>query len=224
MRKTGLWTAIIAALAIFGCTNDASEPDPQPEDIPPFVWLDDLFVSEVDEDGITKTNFRTNDVRYWDYEGTTIWTTWGEMGTIFDSRTVRMAKSSGFSGGGYGVVFCKSEHEIEGVETHAMLVVMINNQRQYIIGKKVGGIFIDFGWWKTTPYLNMGAGATNEITIFYDENNQEYCLEINRREIERFSDDNFPVLRSGRNGYIVVITPFDNFPASWININFWEKR
>jgi len=222
------WCAVITVLLFFtGCPQwHTPERDPLPEEPPPFSWSDELFASEKIEDGLTLTNFKTNDLKYWTHEGATVWTVWGETGTVFNSRKVSMSKPIGFSGGGYGIVFCHNIHDIDGESVPVMLVVMINNSEQYIIGKAVGGVFTDFGWWKSTPHLRHGAGSLNEIIVIYEEDIEKYCLIINGNIIERFSDDNddYPVLRSGRNGYIAVITPFDNFPVSGIDIYFWEKK
>jgi hypothetical protein len=49
-------------------------------------------------------------------------------------------------------------------------------------------------------------------------------LEINGYEIERFRDEGEPSLSVGRNGYIVVITPYDKFPESGIDVYFVERR
>jgi len=215
---------ILTSLFLTGCLGEyLPESIADLYETPPFTWSYELFESTITEDGYTRTIFRTNDVKYWTLEGSTIWTVWGEAEAVFTSRTVRMSKSSGFSTGGYGIVFCHGEHEIEGYKKHAMLVVMINNNRQYIIGKAVGGVFTDFGWWRTTPHLDSG-GAPNLVTVTYDEEAEKFRLIINGHEVDQFSDNDFPVLRSGRNGYIAVITPFDNFPFTGINISFLEDK
>ena len=206
-----------------GCKDNYTPvPQSSPENQPQFILSNDLYVSEEIDGGLTKTTFTTNDTKYLSYEGMTMWTVWGEDVINFSSRTVKMAKSEGYSGGGYGIVFCHDEYEVEGNNKHAMLIVMINNDGQYIIGKAVGGVFTDFGWWKSTPHLKKGLGISNELKVIYEED--KYCLIINGEEVERFRDDEEPCLRNGKNGYIVVITPFDNFPASRVNVYFFEER
>ena len=224
MRYAIGWMVMIVSLLLIGCPDSYTpERKPPAEDMPPFLWGDELFVSEDVGGGLTRTVFRTNDKQYWTYEGMTMWTVWGDGEDIFDSRTVTMGKSTGYSGGGYGIVFCHGEYEVEEKLTLAMLVVMVNNEGQYIIGKAIGGIFNDIGWWKSTPYLHRGTGATNELTMSYEKENGEYCLTINGYEIERFRDDSAPALRKGKNGYIAVITPFDKFPESGIDVYYLEK-
>jgi len=225
VRLVKILTAMAAALILASCpTGYMPERTEYPETPPPYFHAEELFASEDYGDGMTRTVFKTNDVKYWTLEGLTMWTVWGEGEAEFGRRTVRIAKVRGYSGGGYGMVFCHGEYNIGGKKTPAMLMVMINSDGYYIIGKVQGGIFKDFGWWKTTPYINKSAGYLNEITVSYEKENGEYILEINGIEIERFRDDNEPALRGGRNGYVVVITPFDKFPDSGIDVYFLEER
>jgi len=224
MRFLNIFAIIISAIIVTSCIDPNHSRQPEREEIPPPIWSDELFEPEVGEGGITTTVFRTNDPRHWNQEGSTTWTVWGDTETVFNSRTVSMAKTSGDPRGGFGIVFCQGDHEINGRLFPAMLVVMINTVGEYIIGKATGGVFTDFSWWQSTPHLNRGLGSSNEITVTYDEDNGQFILIINGHEIERFRDDNEPRLRNGRNGYITVITPFDNFPVTGINILFWENK
>ena len=220
-----IFPLIAAIILIIGCSDmHLSRDNIFPEDLPPFIRVEELFESERDENGITRTTFSTNDRRFWTLEGMTIWTVWGDSDAPFTSRTVMMSKPNGFYGGGYGLVICQGEHEIDGVYVPVMLVVMINNNGQYIIGKAVGGVFTDFGWWQSTPHLNSSAGAPNSVTVTLDTAEDEFILIINGYEVERFRDTENPVLRSGRSGYIVVTTPFDNFPHTWVIVHFWEEK
>jgi hypothetical protein len=216
------WALAAGALAISGCSNSYTPTQGPLSEKPPAERVDELFAAEGTEEGMRKTAFRTNNERYWTLEGATVWTVWGEEEEFAD-RTVKMGKSVGYAGGGYGIVFCQGEYEIEGKPEPAMLVAMVNNEGDYIIGKAVGGVFTDLGWWKKTPYLQRGAGAVNEIRVSYENGNSEYRLEINGYFIERFRDDNEPALRGGKNGYIVVITPFDKFPETGIDVYFMEE-
>jgi hypothetical protein len=216
------WLSVAAALLLGGCADTYTPEQKTSEEKPSLIRVDELFVPGGIEDGRTQTVFATNDERFWTHEGMTLWTVWGNGSKAFDSRTVLMGKSLGYSGGGYGMVFCQGEHEVNGERKPAMLVVMINNEGYYIIGKAVGGVFTDFGWWKATPYLQRGSGALNEVAVTYEEESGGYRLDINGYFIERFRDDDEPALRGGRDGYIVVITPFDQFPQSSVAAYFKE--
>ena len=217
-------TLTAATLLFAGCRFDGSDGEnPEEGEIPFFTKAEELFVPRKDEEGKTLTVFKTNDKKYWTYDGMTLWTVWGEDSGAFKRRTVKTAKSDGYSAGGYGIVFCQGEHETDGKTVCAMLVVMINNEGQYILGKAYGGVFVDFGWWKTSPYLNRGTGKSNEITVDYDESKTEFVFYANGKEIERFRDEEEPALRNGKNGYIVVTTPFDNFPSTAVDVYFGEE-
>jgi hypothetical protein len=85
-------------------------------------------------------------------------------------------------------------------------------------------VYEDIGWWKTSAYLNRGMGAENEVGVSYEEESGEYKIEINGKEAERFMDEGEPVLKGGRNGYIAVITPYDKFPESGIDVYFEEQE
>jgi hypothetical protein len=224
MRNACHFIPVLIAVMLTACPNNFPEKQEQTESAPPFVWDDALFVSDGSEDGKERTVFRTNNEKYRTLEGMTLWTVRGDAQAEFAGRTVTMGKSLGYSGGGYGIVFCQKEYAVKGKSTPAMLVAMINNEGQYIVGKATGGVFTDYGWWKQTPYLNRGAGAANEITVTYEKESGDYLLTINGHDIEHFRDGGEPELKGGKNGYIVVITPYDKFPSSGIDVYFMEAR
>jgi hypothetical protein len=220
-----LVTACAVALVTAGCVVENTPlKKPEAEKPPALERVDELFALEEGEWGEERIVFRTNDEKYWKYEGMTVWTAGGTAKEKFEGRKVVMGKPSGYSGGGYGIVICQGEYEVRGKRQPVMLAVMVNNEGQYIIGKAVGGAYEDYGWWKTSPYLQRGMGVANEIKVSYEEESLEYVLEINGYEAERFRDEGEPALNGGKDGYIVVITPYDKFPESEIDVYFEEKR
>jgi len=216
-----LITALITLLMTAGCALPDT-PEEKEKDKPAFKQVDELFVQTEDVGGEKKTIFRTNDEKYRRLEGMTIWTVSGERKEKFEERKVKTGKPTGYSGGGYGIIMCHGEYEVKGTRQNVMLVVMLNNEGQYIIGKAVGGVFNDFGWWKASPYLQRGMGVMNEIRVSYEEESLEYALEINGYVAEKFRDEGEPALSGGKNGYIVVITPYDKFPGSGVDVYFIE--
>lgn len=223
MCGRNVWILLAVSLILTGCPCSHTSDDTTDEG-PLLVREDELFVSYEIEEGLVQTKFSTNDTQYSTLEGLTIWTVWGDEGDIFTSRTVSMVKTSGHSDGGFGIVFCQGEHAVNGAMQSVMLVVMINAEGQYIIGKVVGDVFSDYVSWKTTQYLNRNIGAGNEIKVSYEEETGEYRLDINGNFIERFRDEDEPVLLGGKNGYAVVITPSDKFPETSVEVYFTEEK
>jgi len=228
MRLFNLLLLITVVFTLLSCPITRYEKE-EIDDPPPFTEASLLFESEELANGRTLTIFRTNDLQYWTHEGMTLWSVFGHGEDPFTSRSVTVAKSSGSTLGGYGIVFCHGIHEIEiedeeNIFVPAMFVVMINNDGYFITGKAVGGVFNDFGWWRTSNLLRKGDGTENEITVTYDETEEEFSLYFNGQFQESFKDDGMPVLTGGRNGYIAVITPFDNFPAVGIDVYFEEEK
>jgi hypothetical protein len=219
-------TAAVVILA--GCFSPYRPEEEEKPEEGPLVLVDDLFISSGQEDGKIKTVFHTNDVRYWSWKGLTAWTVWEDAASIvpFTSRTVTMSKVNGYISGGYGFVICQGERTVDEkdeVTEATMLVVMINNDGEYLIGEAIGARFTEFDWWKRTPYLQSNAGAENEVTVTYDGDVEEFSLSINGHFVEKFRDDLKPVHRQGKNGYLVVITPFDDFPRTDIEVYFVEE-
>ena len=77
--------------------------------------------------------FKTNDKKYINGgKGSTLWTLQTNYSEQkFEEITVETEKTSGNTLGGYGVVFC--------IQGNRMLSVLINNNRQYAIGKITDG-------------------------------------------------------------------------------------
>lgn len=218
-----LFLILLTVIFIFGCRENIYTSEDDSKDEKNIIERNDnLFVTETANDGTEQIVFRTYNKEHWNYEGMTIWTVRNGLEDDFTTRTVKMSKPNGFSGAGYGIIFCHSEHMINSRIESVMLVVMINNDGDYIVGKAVGGIFYDYGWWKQSQHLRRGPGVTNEITIRYEEETNEYCIVINGVDVENFVDSEEPRLRRGKNGYIVVITPYDSFPDPGIDVYFEE--
>jgi hypothetical protein len=228
-KKAGNRTAalVLSALVLAGCSTPyRGDEEEETETGTGVIQADDLFVSTVQEDGRTKTVFRTNDEKYWSWKGATVWTVWeaGASAQPFTGRTVEMGKVNGYEGGGYGMVFCQGERAVGGKTEKTMLLVMINNRGEYMIGEVIGSQFTEYEWWKTSPHLNRNAGAKNEVTVTFDAAAEEFSLFLNGVLTETFRDDGEPVHREGRNGYLAVITPYDRFPVEDVDIYFIESR
>ena len=122
----------------------------------------------------------------------------------------------------YGIVICQGKREVGGEEKTTMLMVMINTEGQYTIGKVIGSSYQVFSWWKTDEHIRKGFGIENTIAVGYESG--VYTLEINGAEMETFKDEEEPIHTGGKNGYVVVIAPEDRFPAYTVDVVFRERR
>ncbi len=178
----------------------------------------ELFVTQGGEPGLPVTTvFQTNDTRYWGRYGYTLWAPTGVQQTPFAGRQVTAAKIGGNAAAGFGVVFCAYD---SGTGGETMLVVMINTQQEYIVGEATGGVFRELVPWTTLPALKLGYNQANTIALAPDGG--EYVLAINGTEAARFRDDEPPLHTGGADGYLVVISPLDNFPETPVHVVFQE--
>ena len=207
--------ALTFFLALFiSCAQPGYIP---PDEEPPAIeQVDDLFV----DNGGGEYRFTTNDPAYWGEYGYTLWALKGAPQTPFTSREVAMCKTSGDDSAGFGVVICHYEDPDPGIG-ETMLVVMINTNRQYIVGEAIGAEFTAIVPWTFSGELLANMGQTNNVRVDYDGGLAEYVLFLNGTEVKRFRDDETPFhAGGGDNGYIVVISPLDDFPEVPVDVVF----
>lgn len=226
-RKTGYSLATKAAFLTCVAVVLTSCPQgfvPLKPEIPGTVEeASDLFVEDTVSGNV---NFSTNDSRYWTPSGYTLWcANEGEEDTPFVSRTVRISKPSGDRAAGYGIVFCHALREDFG---QTMLVCLINRQGQYLLGEACDAVFTPFRddegiAWHSSSYLN-GNGSENVISLSYDSDTMNFTLTFNEHVECAFNDTVPPVHTAGRNGYLVVISPQDDFPEESVTVVFHEEE
>jgi hypothetical protein len=175
----------------------------------------DLFVEDNGHPGTFV--FETNDSAYWSSSGYTLWAMDGVERDPFVSKTVRMYKSSGNNWAGYGLVLCHYDTE-DPAFGETMLVAMINNEGEYIVGEVVDGTFSAFLGWTICDALKKGSGAPNTIGIVLTGG--VFSLSFNGVEAYTFRDDEAPLHAKGRDGFIVVISPQDRFPQTPVSVHF----
>ena len=205
-------TSIIILLIIFtiGCSVT---PIPSVvkdyEDVTVIEENSSLFV----KDGVTGViEFTTNDTRYSEQFGYTLWSQEGLVSDPFTNLNVTLSKLSGNDVAGYGVIF--------GSHDDTMLVVLINTKKEFIIGELTGNLFTVLQSWDDAPGLKSGYNQTNIIDITYDSGTGEFDLSFNGEWITTFRDDDAPFHTQGKYGYIVVISPMDDFPNIPVSITF----
>jgi hypothetical protein len=164
-------------------------------------------------DGATGViEFTTNDTKYSEQFGYTLWAQEGGVSDPFTHLNVTLSKLSGNEDAGYGIVFCSYDD--------TMLVVLINTKKEFIIGELTGNLFTVLQPWNNATVLKSGYNQTNIVDITYDSGSREFDLNFNGVWITTFRDDNAPFHTHGKNGYIVVISPMDDFPNIPVSITF----
>jgi hypothetical protein len=165
---------------------------------------------------ITGTNpvfFETHAKKYVKPQGYTLWQKRGALNikTASTGLTVKLAKISGNSNGGYGVFFCEGNSR--------MLTVLLRLDAAYCIGEVIGTTYHEIVPW--TYALFNAPGAENTVNISWDSSSSplDYKVSINGSEVHHFTDSIAPVTGSGF-GYVVVLTGEENFPETPVKISF----
>jgi hypothetical protein len=182
----------------------------------PVEITDDLFVPG-DEEG--EVIFETNNPRYWSDHGFTFWYLLEGEEQPFSAREAVVSKISGNAAAGYGLVYCFRDDEEYGA---TFLVVMINTAREYIVAEAAGTGFNEIIQWTGSEALHAGYNQHNELRLEYNNATGDFSLYINNQFEANFRDDEAPVHDSGRQGYIVVISPLDDFPEIPVKVRFVE--
>jgi hypothetical protein len=220
MKRLSPLVLAAALVLLAGCpVTPVPEPDAKTDDGSSGVaQVDTLFVETATDSG--QFVFTTNDTAYWGEYGYTLWTLKGAAVTPFASRKVELSKMSGNASAGYGVVFCS--YDTGSGET--MLVVMINTQKEYIVGEVTGASFTEIIPWTESASLVAGYNVKNTVSLSYDAAKGDFSLSLTDGAAVTFRDDVEPYHDSGgRNGYMVVISPLDDFPDTPVHVIFTEK-
>ncbi len=207
----------VAALLLAGCpiTPRAGDEADLPEG-----GIEEHSELFVDDAGSPPTTvFQTNDPRFWGPYGCTLWTVRGSPQTPFASREVTAAKVSGDGSAGFGLVFCAYE-SADPLVGETMLVVMINTQRELIVGEVAAGQFRELVPWTFCAALK--AGYSQENTIGLAAASGEIVVTLNGSEAVRVRDEDPPLHEGGADGYLVVISPLDRFPEIPVHVVFRE--
>jgi len=210
----------VSAFLLLGCPQPSTVPgDDLGDDSAGQVEMhSELFVA----DPVDPAHFvlETNDTKYHGTSGFTLWTANIGNQATFIARTVSVMKASGVSGAGYGIVFCHGTDAASGSET--MLVVMINNNREYIVGEVIGAEFTEILPWTETATLTGGYNQKNTIALSRDGEGL-FTLSLNGTTAATFRDEETPFHTGGNDGYLAVISPGDDFPTESVHIEYWEE-
>ena len=208
-----VWGFFTGAVFMFsGCPVSPVKPEPVLPDGESIEMNSSLFVTD---SGIGTVSFSTNDNAYTGEYGYTLWT---EEETVHDPFTrvnVTLSKLSGDDTAGYGVVFCSHDD--------TMLLVLINTKKEYLIGELTGNVFNELQGWKESSDLFGGYNQTNILDITLDSGTGVFSLSFNGGISVTFRDDEEPYHTGGKNGYLVVVSPRDDFPDVPVSVTFKEN-
>lgn len=201
---------IIAALCVACSLPTASDVFIADSDTTTIEQNSTLFIKDTIS-GNDILTFKTNDKKYINGgKGSTLWTLQTNYSEQkFEEITVETEKTSGNTLGGYGVVFC--------IQGNRMLSVLINNNRQYAIGKITDGRYERLNDWKPSSNLHQGT-TKNRINIKKD--GSKFVLSFNDTEEIRFFDPVVPRLEYGNTGYVVIVSPSEDFPKNPVDVRF----
>lgn len=225
MRKKAFFARIAAVLLIalsVSCelSTGSGEDASNPENNGAAEEVSNLFVSTGTGSEI-EVVFQCNNTDYWTKYGYTLWglTGTGSSSGSFVTRTVKVSKVSGNVDAGYGIVLCHGENSDGDI---TMFTIMINETGYYTIGKVINARYVSIKSWAYSAGL-LKDGAINTISVAFDSSSSEFVLTLNGAETCRFSDEDNVVNANGSNGYIVVISPQDTFPADTVEVRFKEE-
>lgn len=201
---------MLVILITLGCSVTPTPSEVKdPEDLTVLEENSSLFV----EDGVTGViEFTTNDTKYSEQFGYTLWSQEAVVFDPFSHLNMTLSKLSGNDVAGYGVVF--------GSHDDTMLVVLINTKKEFIIGELTGNLFTVLQAWDYSSSLKPGYNQSNIIDIAYNSETEDFVLSFNAGDSIIFRDDDAPFHTSGKNGYIVVISPMDDFPNIPVSVTF----
>ncbi len=212
-RSTVTGLSFFTALCVFvlsGCP--ASSPVSPGPGLPDGTVIEQNSTLFAEDSAAGVVSFTTNDTRYNGQYGYTLWTEEAADFTPFTHLNVTLSKMSGNDAAGYGVLFCSRDD--------SMLIVLINTRKEYLIGELTGNAFTPIGGWQESADLVPGYNVTNILDITLDPETGTFVLAFNSGDPVTFRDDEEPYHTGGRNGYMVVVSPIDDFPDIPVSVTF----
>ena len=187
-------------------------PGEEPGDFDSGEDYADYFLEE--EAGAYK--FAVNDKTYIGSKGHTFWMMKEPSELSFNQLEVELTKHSGYSGAGYGVIFCQTDIE---VGEKAYLMVLLGIEGEYCVGKLVHNRFSYLCPWESHDSIIKGYGRPNELLV-KRLSSDSYGLWINGDAVVEFSDRDAPFTDGGGWGFVVVVSPRDKFPQVPVKVDF----
>ena len=200
---------------VFVVSCDFSSPLAAPESLgdrnPPPIEKNTRLFAEGDKPG--EFVFETNESGYSRPHGKSFWFPAGNTQSPFVGWGITVRKESGRTEGGFGIVICD-------VGT-SMLTVMIRIDGYYQVAEIVKDRYIPRDVWRFHPAIGRDHGNKNRINVSRSPDGV-FTLRINDQKITTFVDDEAPIHTGGRQGYLVVSSPLEDFPRSPLKVIFGE--
>lgn len=176
-------------------------------------YKDKIFTEEYG-----KIILHTNNKKYWSVRGYTLWKFFPANKEV---KEIKVKKLEGDNNGGYGFICYRNKGEKD-----RFLCILIYADGRYSVGNVVDGKYTSIVYKQESTNLLKGSGATNvirteqvgkSIKIFFTEKNSgtdaDYVIE-NSEEYK---------LGDKGSGVIAVISPKDNFPKTYVSIEYNKK-
>jgi len=232
MRSAGIILLIILTFFMgAGCTlpnNEIEKKEGEQETLPGYNGdgteeedVDEKFIVEekselfvMDETGALV--FLLNDMNYQE-GGYTFWKYLDQKWEADKGMTMELVKESGNYLGGYGYFFAS---EYVAGYGQIMLVLLIQIDGNFAIGKAIEGVYEELVSWRSSDYLRKGYGVKNDVEVRWDNDQQEYVVTINGIVQARFVDVREPVCAGTRTGIVAVVTRMEQFPQTPVKVGY----
>ena len=132
--------------------------------------------------------------------------------------SMELSKESGNFLGGYGFFFAGGHVEGYG---DCKLVVLIQKDGNYAVGKVVAGKYESLQGWVSSIYLRTGYGVRNTVEV--KKAGDEYVIRINEIEAGRIVDAHEPICEGNRKGLVGVVTWMEVFPEAPVTTWYMER-
>jgi len=175
----------------------------------------DFFVAN----GAGRLMFLLNDRNY-QGKNYTFWRYLSGNWNAEQGMTMELIKDSGNFLGGYGYIFAGGQVAGYG---ECMLVLLIQKDGNYAIGKVINGKYSIIQNWKYSKYLRQGYGVFNTVGVRWDSAARQYAVTINGAEETWFTDVTEPVCNGTRKGIAAVVTWMERFPQTPVMTRYAEK-
>ena len=175
--------------------------------------IDNLF----EEDG-GSVIINVNNESYWSSKGYTLWKVLDDSMPVSDGDySVTVSKSSGTEEAGYGIVFGQTENAFYG---NCLLVVLVNTEGEFTVGELLNTTYYTLKSWTANACIKSGYNVNNTIKVSYEKNH--YDIYINDEKLYTLYSNyvNYSGAASGKNGFILVISPKDDLPNYTVSVAY----